>query len=110
MRLVTHRSIVLIAAVGVMSAVPAVAAQPDGSMNSTSSDSHSRDVQSAQDRVNDAVGLVQQMKQDPALAAVLQQAKGVFIRRARSCSAGRSKSALRQAHAACAARDGTRRV
>lgn len=62
-----------------MSAVPAVAAQPDGSMNSTSSDSHSGDVQSAQDRVNDAVGLVQQMKQDPALAAVLQEAKGVFI-------------------------------
>ncbi|MGH8319852.1 MAG: lipid-binding SYLF domain-containing protein [Steroidobacteraceae bacterium] len=34
---------------------------------------------SAQDRVSDAVSLVQQMKQDPALAAVLQQATGVFI-------------------------------
>lgn len=34
---------------------------------------------SAQVRVSDAVSLVQQMKQDPALAAVLQQAKGVFI-------------------------------
>lgn len=83
MRLATHRYIVPIAAaiatVGLMSAVPAVAAQHDGSMSSTSSDSHSGDSQSAQDRVNDAVGLVQQMKQDPALAAVLRQAKGVFI-------------------------------
>lgn len=79
----THRSAVpiaaAIAAVGMMCAIPAVAAQHDGSMSSTSSSSHSDDVQSAQDRVSDAVGLVQRMKQDPALAAVLQQAKGVFI-------------------------------
>lgn len=34
---------------------------------------------SPQDRVSDSVSLVQQMKQDPALAAVLQQAKGIFI-------------------------------
>jgi lipid-binding SYLF domain-containing protein len=68
-----------VAAVGLMSAVPAVAAQHDAGMNSTSSDSHSSDVQSAQDRVSDAAGVVQQMKQDPALAAVLRQAKGVFI-------------------------------
>ena len=81
MRLATHRSIVPIAAaiatVGLMSAVPAVAAHYDGGMSS--SGSRSGDVRSAQDRVNDAVGLVQQMRQDPALAAVLRQAKGVFI-------------------------------
>lgn len=83
MRLATHRSIVpiaaAIAATGMMSAVPAVATQRDGSMSSTSAGSHGGHVQSAQDRVNDAVSLVQRMKQDPALAAVLQQAKGVFI-------------------------------
>jgi lipid-binding SYLF domain-containing protein len=79
----THRAIVpiaaAVAAVGLMSAVPAVAAQHDDSMSSASSNSHSDDAQSAQDRVSDAVSLVQQMRQDPALASVLQQAKGVFI-------------------------------
>ena len=83
MRLSTHRAVVpiaaAVAAVGLMSAVPAVAARHDAGMNSTSSDSHNGDVQSAQDRVSDAAGLVQQMKQDAGLAAVLRQAKGVFI-------------------------------
>jgi len=36
-------------------------------------------VHSAQDRVNDAAKLVQQMERNPSLAAVLDQAKGVFI-------------------------------
>jgi len=62
-----------------MSAMPAVASQPDSGMNSMSSDSHSDAARSAQDRVSDSVSLVQQMKQDPGLAAVLQQAKGIFI-------------------------------
>ncbi|HEX5460758.1 MAG TPA: lipid-binding SYLF domain-containing protein [Steroidobacteraceae bacterium] len=44
-----------------------------------SSDSHSDAARSAQDRVTDAVTLVQQMKQNPALAAVLEQARGIFI-------------------------------
>lgn len=83
MRLATHRFIVsipaAIAAVGLMSAMPAVAGQPDSGTGSMSSDSHSDSARSAQDRVNDAVSLVQQMKQDPSLAAVLQQAKGIFI-------------------------------
>lgn len=34
---------------------------------------------SAQDRVADATKIVQQMQQNPSLAAVLQQAKGIFI-------------------------------
>lgn len=83
MRLSTHRFIVpvsaAIAAVGLMSAVPAVAARHDSGMSSMSSDSHSDAARSAQDRVTDAVSLVQQMKQDPALAAVLERAKGIFI-------------------------------
>jgi lipid-binding SYLF domain-containing protein len=83
MRLATHRFIVSIpaalAAVGLMSAVPALAGQPDSGTSSMSSDSHSDAGRSAQDRVSDAVSLVQQMKQDPGLAAVLQQAKGIFI-------------------------------
>lgn len=83
MRLTTHRFIVplsaAIAAVGLMSAVPAVADQHDSGMSSMSSDSHSDAARSAQDRVSDSVRLVQQMKQDPALAAVLERAKGIFI-------------------------------
>lgn len=82
MRLATHRFIAsvpaAIAAVGLMIAVPAAAGQPDSSMSSTSSDSHAS-AKSAQDRVSDAVSLVQQMKQDPSLAAVLQRAQGIFI-------------------------------
>jgi SH3 domain-containing YSC84-like protein 1 len=34
---------------------------------------------SGQDRVNDAAKLVQKMERDPSLAAVLEQAKGVFV-------------------------------
>lgn len=39
-------------------------------------DRYARD---AQDRVNDAVNVVEQMKQDPALAHLLRDARGVFI-------------------------------
>lgn len=53
----------LIAAVALAGAAPAFAGQAS----------------SAQDRVKSAESLVQQMKQDPALAAVLQRAKGIFI-------------------------------
>jgi lipid-binding SYLF domain-containing protein len=62
-----------------MSAVPAVANQHDGAMNSMSSHSHSDTARSAQDRVSDAVSLVRQMKQDPALSGVLEKARGIFI-------------------------------
>jgi lipid-binding SYLF domain-containing protein len=83
MRSVTHRFAVpasaAIAAVGLMSAIPAVAAQHDSAARSMSSSSHSDTARSAQDRVRDAVSLVQQMKQSPALAAVLEQARGIFI-------------------------------
>ena len=82
MRLPTYRPILsiaaAIAAVGMMSAMPALAGQ-GGSGASSMSSSHSDAARSAQDRVSDAVSLVQQMKQDSALAAVLQRAKGVFI-------------------------------
>jgi SH3 domain-containing YSC84-like protein 1 len=40
---------------------------------------HGSAARSAQDRVSDATKIVQQMQQNPSLAAVLQQAKGVFI-------------------------------
>src|SRR6185437_5752228 len=83
MRFETHRFMIpvsaAIAAVGLMSAVPAVAAQHDSGGVSVSASPHSDAARSAQDRVNDSVSLVQQMKQDPALAAVLEQAKGIFI-------------------------------
>ena len=83
MRFATHRIVIsvsaAVAAVGLMSAVPAVAGQHDGGMSSMSSDSHSDAARSAEDRVTDAVTLVQQMKQNPALAAVLEQARGIFI-------------------------------
>jgi SH3 domain-containing YSC84-like protein 1 len=83
MRHTTHRFIVpisaAVAAVGLMSAIPAVAAQHDSDTSSMSSESHSDAARSAQDRVSDAVSLVQQMKQDPALAGLLQRAKGIFI-------------------------------
>lgn len=58
-----------VAALALVSAVPAFAGA--SSQHDTARD--------AQDRVSDAVGLVQQMKQDPSLATVLQQAKGIFI-------------------------------
>jgi SH3 domain-containing YSC84-like protein 1 len=83
MRFETHRFIIpvsaAIAAVGLMSAVPAVAGQHDGGATSMSSSTHSDSARSAQDRVSDSVSLVRQMKQDPALAAVLEQARGIFI-------------------------------
>lgn len=79
----THRFIIpaaaAIATVGLMSAVPTVAAQRDGNASSMSASSHTDTARSAQDRVNDSVSLVRQMKQDPALAAVLERAKGIFI-------------------------------
>ena len=79
----THRFVIpvsaAIAAVGLMSAVPAVAGQHDGGAPAMSSSSHSDAARSAQDRVRDSVSLVQQMKQNPALAAVLEQARGIFI-------------------------------
>ncbi len=59
-----------IAALALASAVPAFAAGPS-SENDTARD--------AQGRVSDAVSVVKQMKLDAALAAVLQQAKGIFI-------------------------------
>lgn len=83
MRHAAHRFIVPLtaaaAAVGLIGAIPAYAGQHDSETTSMSSTSHSDAARSAQDRVSDAVSLVQQMKQDPALAAVLQQAKGIFI-------------------------------
>lgn len=76
MRLVNHRFLVPIAAaiawLGLASAVPAVAGPRFSS--SQSSTAHT-----AQDRVNDAVNLVQQMKENPVLGAVLHRAKGIFI-------------------------------
>jgi lipid-binding SYLF domain-containing protein len=70
MRSVGHRFVIplsaAIAALGFASGVPALAGHRDAA-------------RTAQDRVSDAASLVHQMKQDPALAAVLQQARGVFI-------------------------------
>jgi SH3 domain-containing YSC84-like protein 1 len=68
-----------VAAAGLASAVPAVAAQHDGAMGSQSSDAHGGAAQSGQDRVNDSLKVVRQMKRNPSLAAVLRAAKGVFI-------------------------------
>ncbi|HVS76754.1 MAG TPA: lipid-binding SYLF domain-containing protein [Steroidobacteraceae bacterium] len=82
MRFATRRFIVpisaAIAAVGLAGAVPALAAQSDSgasSMPGPQSDA----ARSAQDRVGDAMKLVQQMKQNPSLAAVLARARGIFI-------------------------------
>lgn len=70
MRVATHRFWALfpaiVAAAGLASAAPAFAGQ------------HSN-ASSAQDRVNDALKIVQQMKQTPALADVLRGSKGIFI-------------------------------
>lgn len=83
MRLVNQKSIVLLAVatacVGLASAVPAVASDTGTGSASMSSDSHDGAAHSALDRVSDAVNVVRQMKRNPALAAVLQGAKGVFI-------------------------------
>jgi SH3 domain-containing YSC84-like protein 1 len=80
---VNHRLIVpisaVIACVGLASAIPAVARPNSGGASSLSSSSQSGAAHSAQDRVSDALGLVRQMKENPALAAVLRSAKGVFI-------------------------------
>jgi SH3 domain-containing YSC84-like protein 1 len=57
----------VIAAMGLASSPAALAAHYGSS------------ARSAQDRVNDAVNIVQQMQQKPSLAAVLEQARGVFI-------------------------------
>src|SRR5690348_11891365 len=82
-RTATRRLIVPIsavaAAVALATAAPAPAAPRDSAMSSMSSDSQGHAARSAQDRVNDAVSLVQQTKQDPGLAAVLERARGVFI-------------------------------
>jgi len=82
MRLTNLRFIVpisaAIACIGLASAVPARAADA-GDTGSMSSSSANSSAHSAQDRVNDALSLVQQMKQNPALAAVLHRAEGVFI-------------------------------
>lgn len=69
----------VVAAAGLVSAVPAFADQHDTGTSSMSSDSQSDAARSAQDRVSDAVTLVRQMQQDPGLAAVLQRARGIFI-------------------------------
>lgn len=83
MRRATHRLIVpisaAIATVGLLSAIPAVAGQHDSGTSSMSAATNSDAARTAQDRVNDAVSLVRQMKQDPSLASVLQQARGIFI-------------------------------
>jgi SH3 domain-containing YSC84-like protein 1 len=82
MRIANQRFWVLasaaIAAAALASTVPAVAGQRADDTASMSSDSHGG-ANSAQDRVHDALGLVQQMKQNPSLAAVLRGAKGIFI-------------------------------
>ena len=82
-RTTTRRLVVPIsavaAAVALASAAPAPAAQHESAMSSMPSDSQSHAARSAQDRVSDAVSLVQQMKQDPGLAAVLERARGIFI-------------------------------
>jgi lipid-binding SYLF domain-containing protein len=83
MRPVNHRFIVPISAalacVGLASAIPVGARASSTDTSSMSSSSQSGAAHSAQDRVNDALGLVRQMKESPALAAVLRSAKGVFI-------------------------------
>jgi SH3 domain-containing YSC84-like protein 1 len=85
MRPVNHRFIVpismAITCLGLASAGPAVAARMDEgtSSMSMSSSSQSHAAHSAADRVNDSLRLVQQMKESPALSAVLQRARGVFI-------------------------------
>ena len=82
MRLTNHRFIVpisaAIACAGLASVVPAQAAGASGTVSMSSSSANSS-AHAAQDRVNDALSLVRQMKQNAALAAVLHRAKGVFI-------------------------------
>ena len=67
-----------VAAFGLATAAPVFAAQSMGGTSSMSG-SQSHAARSAQDRVSDSLNLVQQMKQNPALAAVLERARGIFI-------------------------------
>lgn len=76
MRLVNHRFIASIAAaitsLGLASIVPATAVPRFANWQGSAA-------QAAQGRVNDALNLVQQMKENPVLATVLWRAEGVFI-------------------------------
>ena len=76
MRLVNHRFLAPIAAavafLGLASIGPATAAPGFFDLKSTAA-------HVAQDRVNDALTLVQQVKENPVLAAALWRAEGVFI-------------------------------
>jgi len=67
-----------VACFGLASAAPVFAAQQNGTSSSMSG-SHNHAARSGQDRVNDSLRVVRTMKRDPALAAVLERARGVFI-------------------------------
>ena len=83
MRPANHRFVIpisaAIACAALASAVPAIARPSSSDTGSMSSSSQSSALHSAQDRVNDALGLVRQMKENTALASVLRRAQGVFI-------------------------------
>lgn len=61
---------------------PGVAHANDSGNTGASASVHhhrSNSARDAQDRVRDAVGIINQMKRDPNLAALLERAKGVFV-------------------------------
>jgi SH3 domain-containing YSC84-like protein 1 len=64
-----------IAAIGMSVSVPA---QPSDS-TAASSGHDARYARDAQDRVTDAINVVERMKQDPGLARLLRESRGVFI-------------------------------
>lgn len=71
-----------LAAFGLAATVQAQAETHSGTHDTAMSSQHRHHgdaASDAKDRVRDAVKVVDQMKQDPALAALLQKAKGVFI-------------------------------
>jgi lipid-binding SYLF domain-containing protein len=69
MRFMTQR----VSTIAAVIAAAGLASSPAFAANANSA------ARSAQDRVNDAAKLVRQMERSPSLAAVLEQAKGVFI-------------------------------
>lgn len=74
----------VLAAFGLAAAAigPQVAHADDSGNTAASASVHhhrSNSARDAQDRVRDSVGIIDQMKQDPNLASLLDRAKGVFI-------------------------------
>jgi SH3 domain-containing YSC84-like protein 1 len=75
-----HRYLSVLGAIPLAAAAlgiaPSVQAQPADTGTTRHEDRYARD---AQDRVNDAVNVIEKMKQDSDLASLLRDARGVFI-------------------------------